>query len=96
MVASSNFDERWPNVTVIDVSGNARLQVKTPENDGYSALQIGLAEFQEGGLHALEAARPRQFPGYRPHGLVGGFDAGAVGKNHDRRAHALPWMYARM
>jgi large subunit ribosomal protein L3 len=28
-------------VTVIDVSGNALLQVKTPEKDGYSAIQTG-------------------------------------------------------
>lgn len=28
-------------VTVIDVSGNSRLQVKTQENDGYCAVQVG-------------------------------------------------------
>ena len=28
-------------VTVIDVSGNSLLQVKTPEKDGYSAVQVG-------------------------------------------------------
>ncbi len=28
-------------VTVIDVSGNAKLQVKTKESDGYNAVQVG-------------------------------------------------------
>ena len=62
----------------------------------HGALQIGLAQFQEGGLNAVETARPRQFRGDRPHGLVGRFDAGSVGKNDDPGAHALPWIYARM
>jgi large subunit ribosomal protein L3 len=34
-------------VTVIDVSGNAILQVKTVENDGYTALQIGFDDQKE-------------------------------------------------
>lgn len=34
-------------VTVIDVSGNAILQVKTVEKDGYSALQIGFDDQKE-------------------------------------------------
>src|SRR5215210_4467071 len=37
------YDERGraTAVTVIDVTGNSRLQVKTPENDGYSSIQVG-------------------------------------------------------
>ena len=38
------FDEKNGTmipVTVIDVSGNTLLQTKTPETDGYSAVQIG-------------------------------------------------------
>lgn len=31
-------------VTVVDVSGNQVVQVKTKENDGYSAVQLGYAE----------------------------------------------------
>jgi large subunit ribosomal protein L3 len=34
-------------VTVIDVSGNAILQVKTVEKDGYTALQIGFDDQKE-------------------------------------------------
>jgi large subunit ribosomal protein L3 len=34
-------------VTVIDVSGNTVLQVKTPEKEGYSAVQIGFADQKE-------------------------------------------------
>jgi len=34
-------------VTVLDVSGNAILQVKTPENEGYTAVQVGYGEQKE-------------------------------------------------
>jgi large subunit ribosomal protein L3 len=34
-------------VTVIDVSGNTVLQVKTPEKDGYTALQVGYDDQKE-------------------------------------------------
>lgn len=34
-------------VTVIDVSGNAILQVKTPEKDGYTAVQVGYSDQKE-------------------------------------------------
>jgi large subunit ribosomal protein L3 len=34
-------------VTVIDVSGNTILQTKTPEKDGYSAVQVGYSDQKE-------------------------------------------------
>jgi len=34
-------------VTVIDVSGNTILQTKTPDKDGYSAVQIGYGDQKE-------------------------------------------------
>jgi large subunit ribosomal protein L3 len=34
-------------VTVIDVSGNTILQVKTPEKDGYTAVQVGFGDQKE-------------------------------------------------
>ncbi len=34
-------------VTVIDVSGNTVLQVKTPEKDGYTAVQVGYGDQKE-------------------------------------------------
>ncbi len=34
-------------VTVIDVSGNTILQSKTPEKDGYSAVQVGYGDQKE-------------------------------------------------
>lgn len=34
-------------VTVIEVSGNTLLQVKTPEKDGYSAVQVGYDDKKE-------------------------------------------------
>jgi large subunit ribosomal protein L3 len=35
------------SVTVIDVSGNTVLQVKTPETDGYTAVQVGYGDQKE-------------------------------------------------
>jgi large subunit ribosomal protein L3 len=34
-------------VTVIDVAGNTVLQVKTPETDGYTAVQVGYGDQKE-------------------------------------------------
>ncbi|RYG41938.1 50S ribosomal protein L3, partial [bacterium] len=34
-------------VTVIDVSGNTVLQTKTPETDGYTAVQVGYGDQKE-------------------------------------------------
>jgi large subunit ribosomal protein L3 len=34
-------------VTVLDVSGNVILQVKTPEKEGYTAVQVGYGEQKE-------------------------------------------------
>jgi large subunit ribosomal protein L3 len=34
-------------VTVIDVSGNTILQTKTPEKDGYTAVQVGYSDQKE-------------------------------------------------
>ena len=50
------YDERGraTAVTVIDVSGNTKLQVKTPENDGYSALQVGFDTQKESRLPHAE------------------------------------------
>ena len=41
-------------VTVIDVSGNTRLQVKTPATDGYSAVQLGFDTQKESRLPKAE------------------------------------------
>ena len=44
------FDEQAGTmipVTVIDVSGNTILQTKTPDKDGYSAVQIGYGDQKE-------------------------------------------------
>jgi large subunit ribosomal protein L3 len=44
------FDEQAGTmipVTVIDVSGNTILQTKTPDKDGYSAVQVGYGEQKE-------------------------------------------------
>ncbi|BCU77229.1 50S ribosomal protein L3 [Luteolibacter sp. LG18] len=44
------FDEKAQSmipVTVIDVSGNTVLQVKTPEKDGYTAVQVGYGDQKE-------------------------------------------------
>lgn len=35
------------SVTVIDVSGNTVLQIKTPETDGYTAVQVGYGDQKE-------------------------------------------------
>ncbi len=34
-------------VTVIDVSGNTILQVKTPDKEGYTAVQVGYGDQKE-------------------------------------------------
>ena len=44
------FDEKAGSmipVTVIDVSGNTILQTKTPEKDGYTAVQVGFGDQKE-------------------------------------------------
>jgi large subunit ribosomal protein L3 len=44
------FDEKAGSmipVTVIDVTGNTVLQVKSPEKDGYTAVQVGYSDQKE-------------------------------------------------
>ena len=42
-------------VTVIDVAGNSVVQVKNAENDGYSAVQLGITDQKEQRLNKPEA-----------------------------------------
>jgi len=44
-------------VTVIDVSGNTILQVKTPEKDGYTAVQVGYGDQKEHRVNQPDLAR---------------------------------------
>lgn len=44
-------------VTVIDVSGNTLLQTKTPETDGYSAVQVGFDDQKEFRVNKPDLAR---------------------------------------
>jgi large subunit ribosomal protein L3 len=44
-------------VTVIDVSGNTILQTKTPETDGYSAVQVGYDDQKEQRVNKPDLAR---------------------------------------
>ena len=44
-------------VTVIDVSGNTILQTKTPESDGYSAIQVGFDDQKEFRVNKPDLAR---------------------------------------
>ena len=44
-------------VTVIDVSGNTILQVKTPEKDGYTAVQVGFDDQKEQRVNQPDLAR---------------------------------------
>ena len=44
-------------VTVIDVSGNTILQVKTPDKEGYSAVQVGYGEQKEQRVNKPDLAR---------------------------------------
>lgn len=44
-------------VTVIDVSGNTILQVKTPETDGYTAVQVGFDDQKEFRVNKPDLAR---------------------------------------
>lgn len=44
-------------VTVIDVSGNAILQTKTLDNDGYSAVQVGYDDQKEQRVNKPDLAR---------------------------------------
>jgi len=44
-------------VTVIDVSGNTILQVKTPETDGYTAVQVGFDDQKEQRVNKPDLAR---------------------------------------
>ena len=54
------FDEQTQSmipVTVIDVSGNTILQRKTPETDGYSAVQVGYGDQKEQRVNKPDLAR---------------------------------------
>lgn len=54
------FDEQAGSmipVTVIDVSGNTILQVKTPEKDGYTAAQVGFDDQKEQRVNQPDLAR---------------------------------------
>jgi large subunit ribosomal protein L3 len=50
------YDEngRATAVTVIEAGGNTKLQVKTPENDGYSAVQVGFDTQKESRVSKAE------------------------------------------
>lgn len=55
-------------VTVIDVSGNTVLQTKTPEKEGYSALQVGYGDQKESrvskpalGIFKKAGSTPKRF-----------------------------------
>ena len=54
-----------------------------------SLFEAGTAEFQESGLDDGVVARACEVGGYRADGLVGRFDAGAVGEDDDSSSHAL-------
>lgn len=71
------------------------VQALFAETD-HRSFEIGLAKFEKSGLHMRGIAGASQFCGDVTDGLVGRFDAGAVGENDDPRAHTLPWIYARM
>ena len=54
------FDEQAGSsipVTVIDVTGNTILQVKTPEKDGYTAVQVGFDDQKEQRVNQPDLAR---------------------------------------
>jgi len=52
-----------------------------------SALEAGLAEFEEGGDDIGIAAQPYEIGGYGAYGLVGRFDTRTVGKHDDAGFH---------
>ena len=47
-------------VTVVEVEPNVVMQVKTPEKDGYSAIQLGVFEKSEKKANKAEAGRAKQ------------------------------------
>lgn len=47
-------------VTVIEAAGNALLQVKTTESDGYPAVQVGFGEQKESRVNAPDAGHFRR------------------------------------
>lgn len=65
-------------VTVIDVSGNTILQTKTPESDGYSAVQVGFDDQKEHRVNKPDLARFKK-AGSAPKRFIQEFrfDAGA-------------------
>ncbi len=81
------FDEQAGSmipVTVIDVSGNAILQVKTTEKDGYSAIQIGFGDQKEHRVNKPDLARFKK-AGSSPKRFVREFrltDGEAAPENH--------------
>ena len=50
-----------------------------------SAGKVGLAPFEERGLHLCVAAQPGELGGDQTHGLIGRFHARPMGENDDSR-----------
>jgi large subunit ribosomal protein L3 len=59
-------------VTVIEAGGNTKLQVKTPENDGYSAVQVGFDVQKESRVNKAELGHFKK-AGSEPKKLVAEF-----------------------
>ena len=69
-------------VTVIDVTGNAKLQVKTQEADGYNAVQVGYGSQKESRVSQGELGHFKKF-GSEPKRFVQEFRLEANGKLPD-------------
>ena len=53
-------DGKYVGVTVIDVQGNTVTQVKTKDNDGYSAIQVGFDDKTEKAANAAEKGHAKK------------------------------------
>jgi large subunit ribosomal protein L3 len=53
-------DGKYVGVTVIDVQGNTVTQVKTQDNDGYSAIQVGFDDKTEKAANAAEKGHAKK------------------------------------
>lgn len=73
-----NEDGTSTAVTVLDVRGNTVLQVKTPETDGYHAVQVGFCDQKEARMNKPDNGHLKRW-GSSPKRLVREFRLDAPG-----------------
>jgi len=70
-----------------EVGDNQNASDAFRQKCGDSAIERGLAKFEEGSFHVCKIAGAGKVGSHGAHGLVGGLDAGTVGEDDDAGDH---------